>query len=311
MSENLQKDQNTNLGNQSYKVKKAKKQDLANQSYWGSVLYRLRKNKMAMASLIVLIIMILACIFIPMMSPFSMEQTNMADGNIAPNATYWLGTDKIGRDLFTRLFYGGRISLLIALAVTGIESIIGVVLGGLAGFYGGIVDGIIMRISEIFMSFPFLLMCITIAAVFGNSVWTLIFVFSLLSWPSIARIVRGQILSLRELEYMEACEALGISDFKRIFKHLFPNVLAYVIVYATLGMASVILTETALSFLGMGVNPPTPTWGNLIQEARNLITIQNKWWYWIPPGLSIFISVMCFNILGDGLRDAIDPKMKR
>ena len=140
---------------------------------------------------------------------------------------------------------------------------------------------------------------------------TLILVLAILSWPSIARIVRGQILSLRELEYMEACEALGISDIKRIFRHLLPNVLAYVIVYATLGMASVILTETSLSFLGLGVSPPTPTWGNMIQEAKNILVIQQKWWYWIPPGLAIFSSVMCFNLLGDGLRDAIDPKLKR
>ncbi len=147
--------------------------------------------------------------------------------------------------------------------------------------------------------------------VFGNSVTNLIIVLALLSWPSIARIVRGQILTLREMEYMEACEALGISDFRRIFRHLLPNVLAYVIVYATLGMASVILTETSLSFLGLGVSPPTPTWGNMIQEARNTLIIQQKWWYWIPPGICIFISVMCFNILGDGMRDAIDPKMKR
>ncbi|HOH69965.1 MAG TPA: ABC transporter permease, partial [Sedimentibacter sp.] len=140
---------------------------------------------------------------------------------------------------------------------------------------------------------------------------TLILVLALLSWPSIARIVRGQILSLREMEYMEACEALGISDIRRIFRHLLPNVLAYVIVYATLGMASVILVETSLSFLGLGVSPPTPTWGNMIQEARNMLIIQHKWWYWIPPGIAIFISVMCFNILGDGMRDAIDPKMKR
>ena len=177
--------------------------------------------------------------------------------------------------------------------------------------YGGIVDIIIMRIAEIFMSFPFMIFCITIVAVFGNSIPNLIFILALLSWPSIARIVRGQILTLREMEYMEACEALGISDFRRIFKHLLPNVLAYVIVYATLGMASVILTETSLSFLGLGVSPPTPTWGNMIQEARNMLIIQNKWWYWIPPGICIFISVLCFNILGDGMRDAIDPKMKR
>jgi peptide/nickel transport system permease protein len=282
-----------------------------NQSYWGEVFHRLRKNKMAMISLYILIAIITLCIIIPIISPYSIETTDMKNREQAPNAEHLLGTDKIGRDLFVRLFYAGRISLGLALAVVFLECVIGVVLGSLSGFYGGIIDAIIMRLAEIFMSFPFMMFCITVVAVFGNSVPTLIFVLALLSWPSIARIVRGQILTLREMEYMEACESLGISDFRKIFRHLLPNVLAYVIVYATLGMASVILTETSLSFLGLGVSPPTPTWGNMIQEARNMLIIQKRWWYWIPPGICIFLSVMCFNILGDGMRDAIDPKMKR
>ncbi len=292
-------------------VKDKNKKNHGRQSYWGEVFFRLRKNRMAMLSLYILLILIGLCIVVPMISPYEIQTTNLAGKDLSPNSNHYLGTDLIGRDLFTRLFYAGRISLGVALAVVFIECVIGVVLGSLSGFYGGIVDAIIMRIAEIFMSFPFMIITITIVAVFGNSVFTLILVLALLSWPSIARIVRGQILTLREMEYMEACEALGISDVRRIFKHLLPNVLAYVIVYATLGMASVILVETSLSFLGLGVSPPTPTWGNMIQEARNMLIIQYKWWYWIPPGICIFISVMCFNILGDGMRDAIDPKMKR
>jgi len=290
---------------------KSNKNFIRNQSYWGEVFFRLRKNKMAMFSLYILVAIILLCIIIPIISPYEIQTTNLAGKDQSPNSRHLLGTDLIGRDLFTRLFYAGRISLGVALAVVAIECVIGVILGSISGFYGGIIDGVIMRIAEIFMSFPFMIITITIVAVFGNSIITLILVLALLSWPSIARIVRGQILSLREMEYMEACEALGISDIRRIFRHLLPNVLAYVIVYATLGMASVILVETSLSFLGLGVSPPTPTWGNMIQEARNMLIIQHKWWYWIPPGIAIFISVMCFNILGDGMRDAIDPKMKR
>lgn len=296
-----------------YETNKKSKVVAKERSYWGEVAYRLRKNKMAMLSLYVLIIVIVLCIVVPMISPYAIQTTNM-DKNIrdqSPSSEHLLGTDKIGRDLFTRLFYAGRISLGVALAVVELECTLGVVLGSIAGFYGGIIDSIIMRLGDIFLSFPFMMICITIVSVFGNSIPTLIFVLAILSWPSIARIVRGQILTLREMDYMEACEALGISDVRRIFKHLLPNVLAYVIVYATLGMAGVILTETSLSFLGLGVSPPTPTWGNMIQEARNTLIIQYKWWYWIPPGICIFISVMCFNILGDGLRDAIDPKMKR
>lgn len=282
-----------------------------NRTYWGEVIFRLRKNKMAMLSLFMLIIMIGLCILVPVLSPYSIETTDMQNRDQSPNSEHILGTDKIGRDMFVRLFYGGRISLGLALAVVALECFIGVLLGSISGFYGGIADAIIMRLAEIFMSFPYVMFCITVVAVFGNSVQILIFVLAIISWPNIARIVRGQILTLREMEYMEACEALGISDFRRIFKHLLPNVLAYVIVYATLGMATVILAETSLSFLGLGVSPPTPTWGNMIQEARNTLIIQQKWWYWIPPGICIFISVMCFNLLGDGMRDAIDPKMKR
>lgn len=292
---------------------KSKKIDAVNKnrSYWGEVLYRLRKNRMAMISLYVLMLIILLCAIVPMISPYAIETTNMSNSDQKPSSEHLLGTDKIGRDLFVRLFYAGRISLGVALAVVTIECTIGVILGSLAGYYGGKIDAFIMRLAEIFLSFPFMIICITIVSILGNSIITLILVLAVLSWPSIARIVRGQILTLREMEYMEACEALGISDFRRIFKHLLPNVLAYVIVYATLGMAHVILTETSLSFLGLGVSPPIPTWGNMIQEARNTLIIQYKWWYWIPPGICIFISVMCFNILGDGLRDAIDPKMKR
>ena len=288
-------------------IKAAAKKD----SYWRGVWRRLKQNKLAMVALVVLAAIVLACIFVPMFSKYSMYETSLTEANQPPNANHWLGTDKIGRDLFVRLFYGGRISLGVAVAVTAIECVIGVILGSISGYFGGIVDTIIMRISEVFMSFPFLMICITLQSVFGNSISTLILILAILSWPSIARLVRGQILSLREQDYMEACRALGISNREQIFKHLFPNVLAYIIVYVTLSMASVILTETSLSFLGLGVSPPTPTWGNLIQEARNLLVLQQKWWYWIPPGTAIFLTILCFNILGDGLRDAIDPKMQR
>ena len=288
-------------------IRKSTKED----SYWRGVWRRLKQNRLAMISMVVLILIVGACIFVPMFSKYSMYEVIAADANQPPSAKHLLGTDKIGRDLFVRLFYGGRVSLGIAIAVTALETIIGVVLGSLAGFFGGIIDTIISRISEMFMCFPFLMICITLQAIFGTSIMTLITILSILSWPSIARIVRGQILSLREMDYMEACRALGISNHRQIFKHLFPNVLAYIIVYVTLSMASVILTETSLSFLGLGVSMPTPTWGNLIQEARNLLVLQKKWWYWIPPGSAIFLTILCFNILGDGLRDAIDPKMQK
>ncbi len=293
-------------------AKSAKRQKSSlERGYWAGVFFRLRKNKMALISVFVLLALVIACLVVPIISPYDIIKTDTLNREQPPSAAHWFGTDQIGRDIFTRFFYAGRISLGIALVVTLLECILGVVLGGIAGYYGKAIDTIIMRICEVFMSFPFLMFCITVVGILGNNLFTLIGVLVILSWPSIARIVRGQILTLREQEYMEACEALGISDFKRIFRHLLPNIMAYVIVYATLGMASVILTETALSFLGLGVSPPTPTWGTMIQEARNTIILQHRWWYWIPPGLGIFISVMCFNLIGDGMRDAIDPKMKR
>ena len=280
-------------------------------SYWGSVFLRLKKNKIAMIGAVMLIVVVLSCVIVPMVSPYEIFSTDISKSDMPPSLEHPFGTDQIGRDMFTRFFYAGRISLGLALVVTVLQCVVGVILGGIAGFYRRFADTIIMRLCEIFLSLPFLMMCITIVALFGNSIRNLVFVLVLLSWPSITRVVRGQILTLREMEYMRACEALGISDFKRIFRHLLPNVLAYVIVYATLNMASVILTETALSFLGLGISPPTPTWGNMIQAARSNTILQQRTWYWIPPGLGIFISVMCFNLVGDGMRDAIDPKMRR
>lgn len=281
------------------------------ESYWSSVAKQFRKNKLAVVSMYILLVIIILCIFVPIFSPYSIEGTDTTSKSLPPSSTHLLGTDNIGRDLFTRLFYGGRISLGIALAVVSLECLIGVILGSIAGYYGGVIDVIVMRLAEIFLSFPFLIICITVVSLLGSSAVTLILTLSLLSWPIIARIVRGQILSLRELEYMEACNALGINDMRRMFKHLLPNVMAYVIVYATLGIASTILTETGLSFLGLGVRPPTPTWGNLIQPARDLLVIKDYWWYWLPPGIAIFLTVMCWNIIGDALRDAVDPKMKK
>jgi peptide/nickel transport system permease protein len=249
----------------------------------------------------------------------------------APSAEHPLGTDENGRDVLVRLFYGGRISLIIALLVVLVEVVLGVVVGAVAGFYGGRLDNFLMRLCELFLSLPFMMVAITIIAVFGSpdkvkfpalaqyvatigmdnwKIFLLVVVLGGLSWPSMARIVRGQVLSIREQEYMEACEALGISDRSRIFKHIMPNVMSSVIVYATLGIASVILTETALSFLGLGVDPITPTWGSLIQSAREVTNIRKRPWLWMPAGGMIFLTVMCFNLLGDGLRDALDPKSK-
>ena len=278
------------------------------ETYFSVVSRQFMKNKLSVGALIMLCFIVLLCIFVPILSPYSMYGTSVDMRFIPPSAQHWFGTDIIGRDLFTRLFVGGRISLGIAFAATLITTIIGVILGGISGFYGKWVDTCIMRLSEMILALPFFLIAIVIVALFGSSIQTLIIVFSAFFWPSIARIIRGQILVLRETEYMKACEALGINDYSRIVKHLMPNLLPFIIVYATLSMAGVILAETGLSFLGLGVSPPTPTWGNLMEPARELMHLMNRPWLFIPPGIMIFLTIMCFNIVGDGLRDAVDPK---
>lgn len=227
------------------------------------------------------------------------------------NKTYLLGTDKIGRDMFTRIVHGSRISLSVGIVAVSIRVFIGIILGSISGFYGGKIDTLIMRFAEMVMCFPFLLIAISLVVILGPSIYNVMLVLGLLGWPGIARIVRAQILSLKEQEFMEATEALGIRDSRKIFKHLLPNVMSSVIVFATMGMAGAILTEAALSFLGLGVQPPRPSWGNMIQAARSLYALENQWWLWIPPGLSIFITVISFNLLGDGLRDALDPKLNK
>jgi peptide/nickel transport system permease protein len=295
------------------------------------VLRRLFKNKLATFSLYLLLTIIVACFVVPLISGYGFNQNNGQQSYNAPSALHWLGTDQNGRDILTRLFYGGRMSLFISLSATFIDVLLGLVVGLVAGYYGGKIDNLLMRFTEIFLSLPYLIICITVIAVFGtpdaksfpglarfvNSIgqqnWSmvlLILVLGLLSWPSLARMVRGQVLSLRSQEFMEACEALGVRDSRRIFRHIMPNVLSTVIVYATLGFAGVILSEAALSFLGLGVNPVTPTWGNMIQDANNFTNIKSRLWLWVPSGAMILLTVMSFNILGDGLRDALDPKMK-
>ncbi|WP_207736486.1 oligopeptide ABC transporter permease [Fusibacter ferrireducens] len=293
------------------------------ESPWTIAFRRLKKNRLAMVSLFLLCILALSAILADVITPYDRDQINLADKEVrgkvmelpikneAPSSNFILGTDELGRDIFTRLIYGGRISLTVGLVAVFLQVVIGVAVGSAAGFYGGIVDAVLMRLTDIIMCFPFLLIAITVVALLGPSIFNVMFALGLLGWTSIARIVRGQILSLREQEFMEAAEALGIRDSRKIFKHLLPNVMAPIIVFATMGMANAILTESTLSYLGMGVTPPTPTWGNMMQAARSIYSLQNQWWLWIPPGFLTFITVMSFNILGDGLRDALDPKMNR
>ncbi len=281
---------------------------------WRIAWDRFKKNKTAMFGGILFIIIVLLCIFVPVFSRFGINDFILDQKKMPPSSEHWLGTDEQGRDVFLRLFLGGRTSLIVGMIAAGFTVIIGATIGGIAGYYGGTVDNILMRFAEIVYSIPFTPTVITISGALMFSVeskykmYIVMFLIGILSWPGLARMVRGQILSLREQEFMQATEILGLSTRSRIARHLLPNTFAYIIVSATLGMAGAILTEASLSYLGLGVTPPTPTWGNMIERARNSDVFRNMQWLWVPPGVMIMLTVLSINLLGEGLRDAFDPK---
>lgn len=274
------------------------------------ILKRFLKNKLALIGFIILTIFILAAVFAPFITSFDRDSIDLMNIESNPGSLHILGTDELGRDVFTRLLYGGRVSLGVALCATVIQLAIGVSLGCISGFYGKWVDNIIMRIVDIVMCFPFFVIAITIASLFGASVWNVILIIGLLQWTGVARIVRAQILSLKQSEFIEAARAMGLSSLEIIRKHIIPNVLSPIIVNATLNVATGILMEAGISFLGLGVKQPQPSWGNMLSAAQSMRVIQYEWWLWIPAGLLVFLSVLSINFVGDGLRDALDPKMK-
>ena len=279
---------------------------------------RLKKYKLAVIGLIILVIIIILSIFGPLISPYTTEAMDYNSITVGPCFQHLLGTDELGRDVFTRLMYAGRISLAVGVTAVLVEIIVGSSLGAIAGFYGGIIDNIIMRIADIFMCIPFFPILITVAALFSDlkvppqyRVPFLMFIIGILSWSGLCRIVRAQILTLREQEFMMAANCLGLRDRKKIFKHLLPNTIPSIIVSATLSIGSAILTESSLSFLGLGVVPPTPSWGNMVQSVSDLYKLENYPWLWMPAGICILMTVMAINLVGDGLRDALDPKLKK
>jgi peptide/nickel transport system permease protein len=287
-------------------------------SPWALVFRRLRKNKLAMVGLGILIFMILFSLIGPLFTLYGPDEMNFAMKKQPPSAYYLLGTDILGRDILTRLMYAGRISLAVGIVAVVIEVIIGGTIGSIAGYYGGFIDSFLMRIVDIFLCIPFLPILIIIGTIMSDydvssniRIIYLMFIIGALSWSSIARLVRGQILSLREQEFMQAAEALGLTDSKKIFKHLLPNVIPQIIVSCTLNIGGAIMIESALSYLGMGVTPPQASWGNMIQSVTNFMDLMTRPWLWVPPGICIFLTVMSINLLGDGLRDALDPKLKK
>ncbi|MFT8343766.1 ABC transporter permease [Clostridium beijerinckii] len=273
------------------------------------ILTRFLKNKLAAIGFCLLSIFVLAAIFAPFLSSYGRDSIDLLNIESQPSLRHLFGTDELGRDVFTRLLYGGRISLGIAVSATVLQLLIGVTLGCISGFYGGWIDNAIMRIVDTIMCFPFFVIAITVAALAGPSVWNVILIIGLLQWTGVARIVRAEILSIKQSEFIEAARAMGLNSFEIIINHLLPNTLSPVIVNATLAVAQGILMEAGLSFLGLGVKQPEPSWGNILSAAQSMRVLQYEWWLWIPAGVLVFLSVLSINFVGDGLRDALDPKM--
>lgn len=271
---------------------------------------KLKKNKLAICGLFIIISFTIISLFAPVLAPYEIDDMDLWNMESAPSKEHILGTDELGRDVFSRLIYGGRVSLTIGVVASIMQIVIGGTLGSIAGYYGGIVDSIIMRLVDIIMCFPFFVIAIAMAAVLGPSMSNIVIIVSVLYWTRVARIVRAEVMSLKEREFIEAAKALGLSSYEIISKHVLRNIMAPMLVYATLAIANGILTEASLSFLGMGVKPTVPSWGNMLSAAQSMRVLESKWWMWIPPGLMVLLTVLSINFLGDGLRDALDPKLK-
>jgi peptide/nickel transport system permease protein len=280
------------------------------ESPWGRAVRRFRKHKLAVFGLFMLILLTLMAVFAPVVGRNDPNRGDFRNVNARPSLEYPLGTDGNGRDYWSRLVYGTRVSLSVGIISTAIAAAIGTILGAVSGYYRGGVDLAIQRFTEMVMTFPTLMIIITLVAYVGPSIYNIMVVIGLLGWTSFCRVVRGQVLSVRELPFVDAARTLGATDRSILFRHILPNVLPYVIVLATLNIAGIILVEAGLSFLGLGVQVPTPSWGNMLQQAQTLDVLVTKPWRWIAPGSAIALCVLSINFVGDGLHDALDPRSK-
>lgn len=270
---------------------------------------RFLRNRIATVGLIVFVLLIIVAIFAPFIAPYDPNLT-LGPFEMAPNGQFLLGTDEIGRDVLSRVIYGSRISLYVGLMSVFIYTIIGTTLGMMSGFLGGIWDAIIMRITEVFMSFPYFMVVIVIVSLVGPSIHTVTLVIALLGWPATCRLVRGQVMKLKKADYIQAAVASGYSLPEILFKHIFPNVLSPILVNMTFGVATSILTEASLSFLGVGVTAPNASWGNMLTNAQSLSALSSQPWRWVPPGIAILITVLAVNFMGDGVRGAVEGDSK-
>jgi peptide/nickel transport system permease protein len=283
----------------------------------GMIWSRFRRHKMAVAGLVVLSLLVFGALAVSWISPYDAERSSMRERRQPPSLEHPMGTDTLGRDMFTRLMYGGRISLTVGLLATVVGVSIGTIVGSIAGYYGGTVDNLLMRLTDLFISLPRIFMLIIMSLLMRSvdipmfqaygGVGGIVFILGILSWTGVARLVRGQFLSLKEKEFVEAARTLGIRNLRIVFRHVLPNTATPIIVAATLLVAQSIISESGLSFLGFGVQPPTPTWGNMLSAAQDEMR-KGNWWMAFFPGLMIFLTVISINYIGDGLRDALDPR---
>jgi ABC-type dipeptide/oligopeptide/nickel transport system permease subunit len=279
-------------------------------SYWPDVWHRLNRNKLAMAGLITIIFLVVLAIIGPYLDGFTYYAQNFDVKNLRPNAVHWFGTDSAGRDLFTRTWYGARYSLFIGLMAALIDFAIGVIYGGFSGYKGGRIDTIMMRFAEVIYSIPYMLVVILLSVVMGQGLWTLIIAMTVTGWLQMARLVRGQVLQLKEFEYVQASRIMGASTSWILRKHLIPNTMGPILVNLTLTVPTAIFAEATLSFLGLGIPPPMASWGTMASDALESLLVGNAYQLFIPA-FFISITMLAFNVLGDGLRDALDPRLRK
>lgn len=279
------------------------------ESFLKTVAKRFSKNKLAMVSLVFFTLVILMAVFAGVIAPHPRDAT-VGQFQAAPYDNFYLGTDGVGRDVLSRLIHGSQVSLIVGFGTVAIYAVIGTTLGLVAGYFGGVVDSIIMRITEAFQSFPYFLVVLTFVSIFDSGLWTVTVIMGILGWPRLTRIVRSEVLRIKSQDYIDAAVATGYSTPAILFKHILPNLLSPILINAVFGFANAILTESSLSFLGVGVEPPRPSWGNILSEAQSLNVLTTQPWRWVPAGLLIFLTVMAVNFIGEGIRQAIEGEQK-
>ena len=274
----------------------------------GEFFYRFLRNPLAMAGGAVILVLFVVAIFAPLIAPHNPDLIDTSNILAAPSAGHWLGTDELGRDVLSRMIFSTRISLLVGFVAVGISTVIGVIVGAISGYYGGWVDSVLMRFVDIMLCFPTIFLILAVIAILSPSIWNIMIVIGITGWMGVSRLVRAEFLTLKEQDFVMASKAIGVRDLRIIFRHILPNAMSPVLVSAVLGVGGAILIESGLSFLGLGVQPPTPSWGNMLTAGKDNIEI--AWWLSLFPGLAILVTVLGYNLLGEGLQDALNPRLK-